>query len=125
MKTEDISLNHEERKRLISVLRGIPFEHIEIGDYLKGKEGKPRHGMTNDKLKKIYSQFDKIIDVTKRPSKEGDKYCFLYNISKSESYYLVFRLDKKPKELFNAYRYQGDIEKRLFKKYLGHFFRRR
>ncbi len=120
---KDVILNYQERKRLISLLKGIPFEHFKISDYLKGKNGKRRHGMTDNKLKEIYSQFNKIIDVTKRPSRNGDKYCFLYKINKKQSYYLIFILDKKPKELFNAYYYPGNIEKRIFKKYFGHFFK--
>src|SRR6185503_13023090 len=120
---QDIILEYEERKRLISLLKGLPFENIVYSDYFKKPGQNMRHGMTEDKLKEIYPQFDKIIDVTKRPSRDGDKYCFVYRINKKISYYLIFRLDKKPKELFNAYPFLGNINERIGKKYLSHFFK--
>jgi hypothetical protein len=122
---EDIHLDPAEEKRLISMLRGIPFENFKISDYLQQeKNGKWKHNMDYEKLKSIYSQFSKIVAVTKRPSKGGDKYCFIYKMSKKLSYYLIFKLDNKPKELFNAYGFNGNIEKRFMRKYWGSFFKR-
>ena len=57
-------------------------------------------------------------------AKKGFKYCFVYKINKKTSFYLVFLLDEKPMKLLNAYSTGQNIERRLFKKYLGDFSRR-
>lgn len=123
MENNDVVLEYEERKKLISLLRGLPFENIVYSNYFKDKAQK-KHGISDEKLKEIYPQFDKIIDVTKRLANDGDKYCFVYKINK-HAYYLIFRLDRKPKELFDAYFYPGSIEKRIIRKYFGYFSKRR
>jgi hypothetical protein len=118
----DRTPDSKERKMLIGLLRGIPFEHLSFSDYFE-KTSSKKHGVTKEDIKKIYSQFEKIREVTVRSSRDGDKYCFLYKINKNLSWYLIFRLDKKPKELFNAYSYPGDIERRIGKKYFGPLFK--
>lgn len=121
---EDIPLSHEERKEKIGLIRGIKFESLKIDDHNLNKYGKPRHGLTTEKIKEIYNQFDKIKDVFKRPSKEGFRYCFLYKLNKNQNYYIVIMLDERPVRLFNAYPSGRNIEKRLFRKYFGAFNRR-
>ena len=46
--------------------------------------------------KKVYSQFDKIIRVLKRPSKKGFKYSFFYKLKEKEYLILSFFLDEDP-----------------------------
>ena len=121
---EDIPLSYEERKEKISLLRGTKFESLIIDSHNQNKFGKPRHGLTPDKIKEIYNQFDKIKDVFKRPFNSGFRYCFLYRLNKNQSYYLIIMLDERPMVLFNAYPVGKNIDKRLFKKYLGTFSKR-
>ena len=110
------------RKKLVNMLKSIPFEQFVFSNYFE-KEASKRHNVTKEKLKEIYPQFGKIVEVTIRYSKEGNKYCFVYRMNKNLSYYLIFRLDRNPKELFNAYFYRGDVIKRIGKKYFGSFFK--
>jgi hypothetical protein len=114
---EDIPLNLEERKKKVNWLKGIPFDHFKIHHYYFNKFGKPRHGVSVEKAKQIYNQFDKIIDVFKRPAVNGFKYCFVYKTSKKSSYYLIFLLDEKPMKLLNAYFSGKNIEQRLLRKF--------
>lgn len=119
---EDIALDSREKKEAIAILKRTKFEDFKIHYHYYNKFGHPRHGISLDKFKEIYPQFDKIISVSKRPSTfGGDKYCFIYRIQKKNAYYLIFLLDEKPMQIFDAYFYKGDIEKRLMKKYLGYY----
>lgn len=114
---EDISLDNNERKNKINWLRDIPFENFVVHNHYFNKFGKPRHGVSLEQAKKIYLQFDKIIEVFKRPALHGFKYCFVYKLNKKSSYYLIFLLDEKPMKLFNAYFSGKNIDNRLLRKF--------
>lgn len=119
---EDIPLEGQEKEEAINILKRTKFEDLKVHYHYYNKFKQPRHGISLDKFKEIYSQFNKIISVSKRPSEfGGDKYCFIYKIQKKNAYYLIFLLDEKPMQIFDAYCYKGDIEKRLMKKYLGYY----
>lgn len=114
---QDDFLNYEERKKMVNWLKGIPFDKFEIHPHYFNRFGKPRHGVTIEQVKKIYYQFEKIIDIFKRPARYGFKYCFVYKINKKSNYYLIFLLDEKPMKLFNAYYAGKNIENRLLSKF--------
>lgn len=114
---EDIPFDYEERKKKVNWLKGIPFEHFNVHPYYFNRFGKPKHGVSLEQAKNIYSQFDKIIEVFKRPARNGFKYCFVYKMNKKSSYYLIFLLDEKPMKLLNAYSAGKNIENRLLKKF--------
>ncbi|MBU2562199.1 MAG: hypothetical protein KKF68_00885 [Nanoarchaeota archaeon] len=113
----NILLDFKERKRLISMMRGIKFKDIEIDSHFYNQWGKPRHGLNLIQVEKIYTQFNKIIDVFKRKDNVGFKHTFIYKLNKKKSYKLVFRLDRKPKLLLTAFYFGGNVEKRLMKGY--------
>ncbi len=117
---EDTPLGSEEKREKIALLKATPFEKIKVHNHFYNKFGKPRHGVTLEKAKEIYVQFDKIIDVTKRPGLQSIKYNFLYRINKNFSYSLLFFFDEKPIQLFNAISRGKSIEKRLLRKYFGY-----
>ena len=115
----DKILSPKEKEDILSTLKGIPFENLAISDYLKPSKCPMRHGMTEEKLKEIYPQFQKVIMVTLRLSETGNKTTLIYRINKKLTYFLIFRFERKPKEIFNAYSYNRNIEKRISKKYFG------
>ncbi len=116
---EDILVGEQEKKKIIALLRRTPFENFEIHPHYYNIHGLPRHGVDIAKAKSIYSCFDKITAVQKRPAKSGFKYGIIYRLSKRNSYYLLFFLDEKPMKLFNAYFSGESVEKRLLRKYFG------
>ncbi|MFH1332388.1 MAG: hypothetical protein ABIH63_03850 [archaeon] len=111
----DIFLDYKEIKVLIGVLKGLKFEDFGVHPHYF-RDGNPRHGISLDKAKKIYYQFDKIIAVFMRPGLISPKYSFVYMISKKESYILVFFLDERPRKFFNIIPKGAYIDFRLFKK---------
>ena len=119
MEEEDILLDNNTRNKIINILKNTSFENINIHGHYFNKFGKPRHNISLEKVKEIYYQFDKIIAVTKRKSLLGFKYCFTYRMSENTSYKLMFFLDEKPIQLFNALSFGKNAEKRLIKKFFG------
>lgn len=113
---EDILINPQEKEILINKLKSKKFEDFKVHRHYY-YEDKPRHGITLDQFKKIFEQFENIISVYKRRKPIGFTYTFIYKIGKKKSYYLLFLLDSEPYEIFDAYFYGKNIEKRLFKKY--------
>jgi len=114
---QNIPLNHNERKTIIGMLKGIKFKNIKIDPHFYNKWGNPRHGLNLEQVEKIYYQFTKIIDVFKRKDQKGFKHTFIYKLNKKKSYKLVFRLERKPKLLLTAFYFGGNIGKRLMKGY--------
>lgn len=114
---EDIALDSREQRERIALLKSTPFEKFGIHSHYFNTLGQPRHGISIEKAKEIYSQFSKIVSVSKRPALNGFKYAFIYKLNNRSSYCLIFLLDEKPMKLLNAYYYGKNVEKRLFKKY--------
>ena len=71
------------------------------------------------RCQEVYPQFKKVISITERHSDDGVKTAVMYKIKRRLTYYLIFRLDKKPKELFNVYFTNKNIEKKLRRKHIG------
>lgn len=119
---EDLLLDREGREKLINNLKKVRFGDLKIHPhYWKFKNPKygPRHNISLEEAKEVYNKFDKIIAITKRKSISRYKYCFVYKISKRTNYKLLFFLDEKPPQLFNAMKGGKNIEKRLKKKFFG------
>ncbi|MAG01941.1 hypothetical protein CMI42_01275 [Candidatus Pacearchaeota archaeon] len=116
-KEKDIKLTGKKREDAIAILKKTPFENLVVDEHYFKKNGSPRHGISLNDAKEIYNQTDKIILVSYRNSRAGRKYAFIYKISKKNSYYLLFFLDRKRPCLFNAYRSDINIEQRLLKKF--------
>ena len=116
---EDALLSETEKMKVIDLLRQTRFGEFEIHPHYNNAHGLPRHGVSLDKAKAVYEQFDKIVAISKRRSLHGFKYCVAYKTSNKLSYYLLFFLDETPMKLFNAYPTGKNIEKRLLKKYFG------
>ena len=74
-----------------------------------------------EKAKKLFYQFDKIVQIFTRSKNNEKRYSVVYRINNHKGFYIILKLDNNPVELFDAYFYSGDIEKRLFRKYLGFY----
>ena len=115
---QDILVNPQEKEILINKLKTKKFREFKVHRHYYDK-GKPRHGITLEKAKEVFKQFDNILEVYKRKKPIGYTYTFIYKTAKKQSYYILFLLDKEPYELFDAYFCGKTIEKRLFKKFWG------
>lgn len=116
---EDYFLTFEERKEVIKKLKSLNFDSLKINNHYYNKFGLPRHGIELTKAKEIFIQFDKISQIFTRNGIGGKRYSIIYRLNNKKGYYLIFLLDEVPIQLFDAYLYNGDVEKRLRKKYFG------
>ena len=115
---EDYFLTFLERKEIIAKLRALNFDSFKVNAHFYNKFGLPRPGVTLQKAKEIFLQFDKIYQIFTRKGIGGKRYSVIYRFNKNKGYYLIFLLDESL-ELFDAYFFSGDVEKRLRKKYFG------
>lgn len=117
---EDYFLNSSEKKETIKKLRNINFDSLKINKHYNNKFGLPRHGVSIEEAKNNFGNFHNIINIFTRRGVGGLRYSVVYKISNKKGLYLIFLLDEKPAQLFDAYFYGGDIEKRLRRKYFGY-----
>ena len=113
----DIPLSVQEQKRIVGILKGIKFEDLEIHPHYFNKYGQPRHGISLDKAKEIYNQFNKINGIIKRKKGQYLTHAIIYDLSKKGRYFLIFALEPKPKLLLSAYRHSRNSERRLLRRY--------
>jgi len=116
---EDYLLNWKEKKEVISQLKSLNFDSLRINTHFYNKWGHPRHGVTIEKARDVFLKFDKIEQIFTRQGFGGKRYSVVYRLNKRKGYYLIFLLDNKPKELFDAFFFSGDVQKRLVRKNLG------
>jgi len=114
-----ILLNEVEMEQVKEILRRAKFEDYEVIKEHYFRNGKPRHGVSLEKAKEIYSQFEKIAEMSKNNSPRGYKYTVTYRFNKKTSYSLCFFLDERPMKLFNAIHHGKNIDKRVMKRYFG------
>jgi uncharacterized DUF497 family protein len=116
---QDIPMSDLEKSEKINFIKAKKFEDFKIHRYYE-KQGYPKHGIEIEEIKKVFYQFDKIIDVFKRPANFGGyKYGFIYKLNEYNSFVICFFLDENPPKFFNAYQDYRNIEKRIKRKYLG------
>ena len=115
----DRLLNSQEKKEVITRLKSLNFGALKINGHYNNKYGQPRHGISTEKAKEIFMQFDKIYTISTRPGIGGKRYTIIYRLNKNKSYFILLLLDENPVQLFDAYFYNGDIEKRMLRKYAG------
>ena len=96
----DIRLEEEEEKEKVGFLMKRKFNSFKIHNYFKKSF---KHGITLEEVNEIYTQFDKIVCVTKREGIKNNLYCFIYDLGPTKSLYLIFILDEDPPQFFNAY----------------------
>ena len=115
-----ILLNEVETEKILSILKRTKFEEFKVHKHFY-KNGKPRHGVSLGKAKEIYSQFNKIkeMSISNHSGEKGYKYTITYQMNKKSSYSLCLFLDSEPKEIFNAIHYGQNIDKRVMKRYFG------
>jgi hypothetical protein len=111
----DIPLSKEEEKEKIEFLKKRKFSDFKIHPYYN-RDSYIKHAVELDIIKEVYSQFDKIISVFKRPAKNGFKYSFRYGLEETKSLVLCFYLDETPPKFFNAYFDYTKQDKKLRKK---------
>ena len=111
----DFFIDRKEQKRLISMIKGIKFVHLHIHEHYYQDNREKR--LSLEKVKTIYPQFKQIVEVSKRKTKVGYKYAFLYKIGKRNYYKLVLLLDEKPKKLLTAYPCGKNVMWKLLKGY--------
>lgn len=116
---EDYFLDFQERKEVIKKLKSINFETLKLNAHYNNKWGNPRHGVSIEKAKTIFVQFDKISQIFTRQGVGGKRYSIVYRLSKNKGFYLILLLDENPSQIFDAYYYGGDVNRRLIKKYMG------
>ena len=112
----DISLTKEEEKEKIEFLKNRRFSDFKIHSYYN-QGGYIKHPVEIETIKEVYSQFNKIIGVFKRPAKKGFKYSFRYQIEETKTLVLCFYLDEKPPMFFNAYFDYTKQDKKLQRKF--------
>lgn len=108
----DIPLNRDEQEEKISLLKKHDFGDFEIHPY----RGFEKHKVTLKEIRSTYYKFDKIIQVFKRPAKQGYKYSFRYRLERQKTLILCFFLDEHPPKFFNAYYDYAKQERKLRKK---------
>ncbi|MBS3075970.1 hypothetical protein J4429_05965 [Candidatus Pacearchaeota archaeon] len=111
----DIPLDENEKKEKIEFLKKRKFEDFKIHDSFNW-HSYPKHGIEIEKVKEIYYQFDKIVEVFKRTAKNGFKYTFIYKLKEYESMKLCFYLDDKPPKFFNVIPDYTNVEKKMKRK---------
>jgi len=111
----DIPLSEEEKKEKIEFLRKRKFSDFTIHPYYN-RDSYIKHGVELSTIKEVYSKFDKIMGVFKRPAKRGFKYSFIYQLEETKSLILCFYLDEIPPKFFNAYFDYTKQERKLKKK---------
>jgi hypothetical protein len=116
---EDYILNYKEKEGIIKKLKTINFDNLKINNHFYNKFGQPRHGVNLEKVREIFKQFDKVYQIFTRRGIGGKRYSVVYKLNKNKGFYLIFLLDEKPVQLFDAYYHSGDVEKRLIKKHFG------
>ena len=120
MYNEDYFLNTSEKKEVIRKLRNINFDSLKINKHYCNKFGLPRHGVSTEEAKNNFVNFHNIINIFTRKGVGGLRYSIVYKINNKKGLYLILLLDEKPVQLFDAYFYGGNIERRLRKKYFGY-----
>ena len=117
MKSEeiDIPLTEKEKNEKINFLKKKSFSDFVIHPYYN-RNSYIKHGVELSEIKNIYSQFEKIIGVFKRPAIKGYKYSFIYKLEETKSLVLCFYLDENPPKFFNAYFDYTKQERKLKKK---------
>ena len=111
----DVPLSKEEEKEKIDLLKNTKFSEFKIHPYYN-RNSYIKHAVDLEIIKEIYSQFDKIISVFKRPARNGFKYSFRYRLEETKSLVLCFYLDEIPPKFFNAYFDYTKQDKKLKKK---------
>ncbi len=111
----DIPLTNEEKNDKIDFLKKNTFDNFTIHPYYN-RNSYIKHAVDLDEIKNIYPQFDKIVDVFKRPAIKGYKYSFIYKLEETKSLVLCFYMDEHPPKFFNAYFDYTRQEKKLKKR---------
>ena len=114
-----ILLNEVEREKVLGMLKNTKFEEFEVIKEHYYYNEKPRHGISLEKAKEIYSQFNKISEINVKNSPRGNKYTVVYKINKRVNYSLCFFLDENPKKIFNAIYSGRNLDKRVMSRYFG------
>ncbi|MFA6022496.1 MAG: hypothetical protein WC781_00235 [Candidatus Pacearchaeota archaeon] len=111
----DIPLTKEEEKEKIEFIKNRKFSDFKIHPYYN-RNSYIKHAVELEIIEEIYPQFDKIVNVFKRPARNGFKYSFIYKLEETKHLVLCFYLDETPPKFFNAYFDYTKQDKKLRKK---------
>lgn len=116
---EDYLLTEQEKKETISKLKSLSLRNLKLnGHYLKSGIGK--HNVTLEKIEDNFKKFNQIKYIYTREGIGGKRYTIVYRLSNKLSLYLILLLNNKPVEIFDAYFFPGNIDKRIRRKYYGY-----
>ena len=115
----NILLTKKDLEKIRRILKNKKFEEFEIHPYYYrnkfiGKQ--PRHGISIQELKRIYSKPESIVRGFKRKMMRGFGYTLIYKISTNMFMKICYLFDESLR-IFNAILIKTNLEKSVSKRY--------